>query len=463
MRLEMVDRDQRLVGDQRDRLGGGQADDHAADQARARPRPRRRRCSSKLAPASAIALRDDAVERLDMGARGDLRHHAAEGGMLVDLRQHDVGQDLAAARPASRSTTAAAVSSQVVSMPSTTIGVLPSARPMIADRPRNRRSIARSNGAILGMRHRRSCGIGTRGSPLALAQARHGARARWPRRMAFAPERIEIVVIRTTGDRIQDRPLAEAGGKGLFTKEIEEALLAGAIDLAVHSAKDMPTVLPDGPGARGVPAARGRARRLHQPQGARRSPTLPHGATVGTASLRRQALVQAAAAGSAGRAAARQRRDAAAQARRGRGRRDAAGARRAEAARPRRRARPRCSTSTSFCRRSGRARSASRRATTTRRRASCWRRSTMRDTAIALAAERAFLAVLDGSCRTPIAGHATVRRRRAALPRHDRASPTAARRSRPRAQGARAEAERLGADAGRELKGRAGPDFFASD
>ena len=62
----------------------------------------------------------------------------------------------------------------------------------------------------------------------------------------FDPEQIAIEAIRTSGDRIQDRPLADVGGKGLFTKEIEEALLAGRIDLAVHSAKDMPTVLPAG-------------------------------------------------------------------------------------------------------------------------------------------------------------------------------------------------------------------------
>ena len=86
--------------------------------------------------------------------------------------------------------------------------------------------------------------IGTRGSPLALAQARMTRAALAAR--GIAEDTIEIVTIRTSGDRIQDRPLSEAGGKGLFTKEIEDALLAGTIDVAVHSAKDMPTGLPDG-------------------------------------------------------------------------------------------------------------------------------------------------------------------------------------------------------------------------
>ena len=98
-------------------------------------------------------------------------------------------------------------------------------------------------------------------------------------------------MIRTTGDRIQDRPLAEAGGKGLFTKEIEEALLAGAIDLAVHSSKDMPTVLPAGL----VLAAfleREDARDAFISRKAKSIAELPHGATVGTASLRRQAMVK---------------------------------------------------------------------------------------------------------------------------------------------------------------------------
>jgi hydroxymethylbilane synthase len=89
--------------------------------------------------------------------------------------------------------------------------------------------------------------LGTRGSPLALAQANE-VRARLAAAHPELSEQaaVEIVVITTTGDRVQDRTLAEIGGKGLFTKEIEEALLAGAIDLAVHSMKDVPTWLPEG-------------------------------------------------------------------------------------------------------------------------------------------------------------------------------------------------------------------------
>ncbi|MFS4439047.1 hydroxymethylbilane synthase [Paracoccaceae bacterium GXU_MW_L88] len=87
--------------------------------------------------------------------------------------------------------------------------------------------------------------IGTRGSPLALAQA-YETRGRLMEAHGLPEEAFEVVVIKTSGDRIQDRALREVGGKGLFTKEIEEALLSGGIDIAVHSMKDMPTVLPDG-------------------------------------------------------------------------------------------------------------------------------------------------------------------------------------------------------------------------
>ena len=87
--------------------------------------------------------------------------------------------------------------------------------------------------------------IGTRGSPLALAQANE-TRDRLVAAHGLNPADVEIVVISVTGDQIRDRPLAEIGGKGLFTKEIEEALLAGDIHMAVHSMKDLPAVLPYG-------------------------------------------------------------------------------------------------------------------------------------------------------------------------------------------------------------------------
>ena len=87
--------------------------------------------------------------------------------------------------------------------------------------------------------------IGTRGSPLALAQA-HETRARLMASHDLPEAAFEIAVIKVTGDAILDKPLKEIGGKGLFTREIEEAMLAGEIDIAVHSMKDMPTVQPDG-------------------------------------------------------------------------------------------------------------------------------------------------------------------------------------------------------------------------
>jgi hydroxymethylbilane synthase len=87
--------------------------------------------------------------------------------------------------------------------------------------------------------------IGTRGSPLALAQA-HETRDRLMASHDLPKDGFEVVVIKTTGDRIQDRPLGEIGGKGLFTKEIEDALLDGSIDIAVHSMKDMPVEQPAG-------------------------------------------------------------------------------------------------------------------------------------------------------------------------------------------------------------------------
>ena len=129
--------------------------------------------------------------------------------------------------------------------------------------------------------------LGTRGSPLALAQA-HEAQARLAAD-GLDPSAIEIVVVRTTGDLIADRPLSEAGGKGLFTKELDEALIAGAIDFAVHSAKDLPTVLPSELGIAGYLEREDARDALICRSGASLE-SLPQNARFGSASLRRRAM-----------------------------------------------------------------------------------------------------------------------------------------------------------------------------
>ena len=132
--------------------------------------------------------------------------------------------------------------------------------------------------------------IGTRGSPLALAQA-HQVRTLLAAAHGLSPEHVDIVVIRTSGDMIQDRPLSEAGGKGLFTKELDLAQIRREIDLAVHSSKDLPTILPDELTIAGF-LPREDVRDALISAKARRIADLPHGAVVGTASLRRQAMVK---------------------------------------------------------------------------------------------------------------------------------------------------------------------------
>ena len=131
--------------------------------------------------------------------------------------------------------------------------------------------------------------IGTRGSPLALAQAEEVK----TRLIAAFPEMVtaaEIVIIKTTGDMILDRALAEVGGKGLFTKEIDDAMLDGRIDLAVHSMKDVPTVLPQGI-SMGAVLEREDPRDAFISKKAEDLSGLPAGSLVGTASLRRKAQV----------------------------------------------------------------------------------------------------------------------------------------------------------------------------
>jgi len=123
--------------------------------------------------------------------------------------------------------------------------------------------------------------IGSRGSALALWQARHVAA-----KLEALGDGTRIQIIKTSGDKIQDVPLAMAGGKGLFTKEIEEALLAGTIDLAVHSMKDLPAELPPGLTIAAIPER-------EDPRDALVGASLDSAAKVGTSSLRRAAQLRA--------------------------------------------------------------------------------------------------------------------------------------------------------------------------
>ncbi|ACB93666.1 hydroxymethylbilane synthase [Beijerinckia indica] len=132
--------------------------------------------------------------------------------------------------------------------------------------------------------------LGTRGSPLALAQA-HELADRLARAHGFAKEAVAITIIRTSGDMIQDRPLSLAGGKGLFTKELDQALIEGMVDLAVHSAKDLPTILPEDLIIAGY-LPREDVRDVWISPKAGHPRDLPPGSVVGTASLRRGALLK---------------------------------------------------------------------------------------------------------------------------------------------------------------------------
>ena len=300
--------------------------------------------------------------------------------------------------------------------------------------------------------------IGTRGSPLALAQAQE-VRERLAAAHALAADTIKLEVIRTTGDTIRDRPLTEAGGKGLFTKEIEEALIAGAIDLAVHSAKDMPTFLP--PELRiGAVLPREDARDVFISHKAKTLADLPRGARVGTASLRRQALVKRlrddlAVVPMRGNVETRLRKLAA-------GEVDAivlalAGLKRlglADAATA-------VLSIDEFLPAVGQGIIAIEARGDDEHTLDLLRAVSHAATAAALTAERAFLAVLEGSCRTPIAGHAAVAGGRLAF-RGLIAKPDGSEVLEAQRHGAAVVAVRLGAEAGRELKQRAGADFFAA-
>jgi hydroxymethylbilane synthase len=301
--------------------------------------------------------------------------------------------------------------------------------------------------------------LGTRGSPLALAQAAE-ARARLA---SFHAElggagAIEIVPIRTSGDRPSSRPLAEEGGKGLFTKEIEEALLAGAIDLAVHSLKDMPTVSPPGLMI-SCCLPREDPRDALVATGAGRIAELAPRAVVGTASVRRRAqllhlrpdLVVVPLRGNVGT----------------RLKKLEAGefaATLLAVAGLKRLGRADCISSIVAPEEMLPAAGQGIIALETRAgdgRTQAWLAAIDDEaTATCAAAERSLLAALDGSCQTPIAALATVTRGRLALDAMVISRDGGAL-YRTRREGGAGEARALGADAGAELRARAGPDIFA--
>ncbi|MDD9876080.1 MAG: hydroxymethylbilane synthase [Magnetovibrio sp.] len=301
--------------------------------------------------------------------------------------------------------------------------------------------------------------IGTRASPLALAQTHEAG----DRLAAAAAElsgegAVGVVEIKTTGDKVQDRPLAELGGKGLFAKELDSALLDGRIDIAVHSLKDLETALPDG-------IVLGACLEREDPRDVLISPAaadidaLPEGARVGTASLRRRAqllhrrpdlrmtLLR-------GNIQTRMRKiadgeaDATFLALAGLNRMGLAD--RAACVLDPDEMLPACGQGAIgiTCR-------------TDDARALAWLAAVNHaETMIRVSAERAMLAALDGSCRTPIGGLADIDadgglRLRGLVARADGSEI-----HRGERQGGIADAAALGAELGAELRARAGDDLF---
>jgi len=299
--------------------------------------------------------------------------------------------------------------------------------------------------------------IGTRGSKLALVQANEVARRIALASDALVEEVTEIVVISTEGDRVQDRALSEIGGKGLFTQEIEEQLADARIDVAVHSMKDMPTLLPDG---LVIDCLLERA----DPRDAFLSlktgslADLPAGSRVGTSSLRRAAQVKARrpdleVVPFRGNVDTRLRKL-------GEGVADAtflavAGLTRMGLA----------DKITASVSPEDMLPAVAQGAIGIERRvaddeaAHLLQKLHHVETGLRIAAERAFLAVLEGSCRTPIAALAEIAGKRMRL-RTMILTPDGQEIHETEREGLAADAIALGEDAGQELKGRAGPNFF---
>ncbi|RDJ21956.1 hydroxymethylbilane synthase [Bosea caraganae] len=308
--------------------------------------------------------------------------------------------------------------------------------------------------------HERQAGrfvIGTRGSPLALAQA-HEFAGRLAAAHGWERRELPLDIIRTTGDAIRDRPLSEAGGKGLFTKEIDQAQLHGRIDYAIHSAKDLPNDLPDGLVIAGY-LPREDVRDALISRGIADIAGLPQGAIVGSASLRRQAILK------------RIRPDLRITLLRGNvgtrlekvagGEIDAtllalAGLKRLGLAE-----KASGVLSVEECLPAvGQGAIAIVIRADDEKSIEALQPILCRDTGIAVAAERAFLSELDGSCRTPIAGHATVEGGRFQL-RGLLLAPDGGAAAEDSISGTTADATALGAELGRSLRRRAPAGIYS--
>lgn len=468
--FQVIDTDERQAARRRNAFGRHQTDNDAANQAR----PRCDGNTIKLAPVDIGLFQGvfyQPVEVLDMGASGDFGHNTTKSAMRLDLGKNGIGQDFAACLALARcgmrahngggGFVAACFNAQYDKGLAHFFLFCGCCR-LWGQSGYKTSTLPHRHAPDQGIQlqrpqMQRRYRIGTRGSRLALIQA-HDVAARVAAVLGQPVDEVcEIEVIKTTGDMVQDRNLSELGGKGLFTKEIEEALSEGRIDFAVHSMKDMPTQFPDGLVIDCL-LERVDPRDAFLSSRVSSFAALPQGAVIGTSSLRRAAQVKA------------RRPDL--QVVSFRGNVDTRIKKLADGV-----------ADATLLAMAGLTRMGLAHLATAplsvdemlpavaqgavgveRRRdddaaGALLAKLHHAETGLRVAAERALLAVLDGSCRTPIAALAVIEGERLSL-RGMILTPDGAAVIETSREGLARDAVAIGEDAGREIKGRAGPQFF---